>query len=318
MVNETDYRFYRVRSTIWFRIAHLDDIARELALYIMTCRHNTILGCYYLPISYICEDLKWFIKKKGAIQIPDVERAAEMLQVLEKENLIKYDYEKQVLLLIEHFDDNPLQNANQVKAAIKCINELPKSPLFRDLKELTRPLVKPFMKPLEERLEKIRCELEGVEYVPIPKIQPEGDGEAPVKKFTFEPVDMELAEYLKDEIKKCNPHAMVPSSLDSWADTIRMLRTIDERPPQMIKKVITWAQEISEFWRPNILSAKTLREKFSKLVSQMVQDVKSKKGVGSGGQSGANTTTGTGRFTGSGRTARPDQGNPNEDHGEGK
>jgi hypothetical protein len=264
-----------------------------------------------LPISYICEDLKWFLRKKGSIQIPDVERAAELLQVLEKEELIKYDYENQILLLVDHFTDNPLQNENQVKSAVKCVNDLPKSPLIKDLKELVRPLLKQFMKPLEERLEKIRCELEGVEYVPIPPLQP---GETPGKKYDFEPVDMEVAEYLKAEIKKCNPHARVPENLDSWADTLRMLRTIDERPYQMIKKVIQWSQETSEFWRPNILSAKTLREKFSTLVSQMVRDVKSGKGEGSGGKSGANTT-GTGRFAGSGRTARSDQNDPNENSG---
>lgn len=136
--------YARVKRRIWHtaRFRELSGGARELFLYIMTCPHGNILGCFVLRPGYAMDDL----------QLTKREQFTKPLQELLDKGLIKYDPKTEIVLDVEHFDKNPLENPNQVKAAISKLEELPKTCLFQDLKLLLEQLCKQFTKPLIERL----------------------------------------------------------------------------------------------------------------------------------------------------------------------
>jgi len=89
----------------------------------------------------------------------------------------------------------------------------------------------------------------------------------------FKPEHMELAERLRDRILKNKPDAKVPTSLNQWADTIRLMIERDNRSLIRIAEVIDWCQQ-DEFWRGNILSAGKLREQFDQLEIKMAEKTK--------------------------------------------
>jgi len=68
------------------------------------------------------------------------------------------------------------------------------------------------------------------------------------------------------------------SSLGQWANTIRLMIERDGRSGQQIALVIDWCQK-DKFWKLNILSADTLREKFDRLELQMTESLKSTRGA---------------------------------------
>ena len=86
-----------------------------------------------------------------------------------------------------------------------------------------------------------------------------------------------LTELLKTLILTNDPKGKVPSDLNKWATEIDKINRIDGRSFAEIEEVIRFCQEDS-FWKTNILSAGSLREKFSKLYLKMQN----------GGQNGAN------------------------------
>lgn len=75
--------------------------------------------------------------------------------------------------------------------------------------------------------------------------------------------EFQLALFLHNEILKNNPEAKEPN-MQTWALHIDYMIRIDNRKPDQIKQMITYAQSNS-FWIPNILSTAKLREKFDTL-----------------------------------------------------
>ncbi|MDG0791940.1 hypothetical protein OMP38_14565 [Cohnella ginsengisoli] len=75
------------------------------------------------------------------------------------------------------------------------------------------------------------------------------------------------AKYLYDQINLHVKEIRKPN-LQNWADDMRKLIESDGREPIHIARVIEWVVK-DTFWSGNILSAKTLREKWDKLVIQM-------------------------------------------------
>jgi phage replication O-like protein O len=88
------------------------------------------------------------------------------------------------------------------------------------------------------------------------------------KIFLFKPEHLELAQNLLDKILKNNPNYRKPKTLDSWANTFRLMVENDCRSPDAIKDVIDWCQKDS-FWKTNILSVDSLRKQFDRLWLQM-------------------------------------------------
>jgi predicted transcriptional regulator len=100
-------------------------------------------------------------------------------------------------------------------------------------------------------------------------------------KYKFEPDHMELAEYLFQRIQDNYPEYKKPS-MDSWANTFRLMIERDNRKYESIKNCIDWVQNHS-FWYKNILSPDKLRKQYDRLVIEAKED-KSKFGLIKGGK----------------------------------
>lgn len=137
------YRHQTVHTRIWHdeKFRELSDDARLLFFYVLTCPHSNLIGLFVLPKPYIAADLGWLPK-----------RLEKPFRELFQKGFIDYDEKTSVIWIRNHLRYNPLDNPNQVKAAIKLIDELPKTRLFQDLAEFLERFGKPFLEPLVERL----------------------------------------------------------------------------------------------------------------------------------------------------------------------
>ena len=78
--------------------------------------------------------------------------------------------------------------------------------------------------------------------------------------------EMGEAEYLWSKIKGNNPEHRKPN-MQQWADDIRKMHELDQRPFDKIHKMIDWSQR-DDFWSTNILSAAKLRAKYDTMAAQ--------------------------------------------------
>jgi hypothetical protein len=101
----------------------------------------------------------------------------------------------------------------------------------------------------------------------------------PASKYKFLPTDLEFAGQMLSDIRRLNPTYKQPN-LDQWANEIRLMREVDNRPEQLIGAVWQWANG-DDFWQTNILSPAKLRQKFDDLL------VKARRQHGRGKQQGA-------------------------------
>jgi phage replication O-like protein O len=85
----------------------------------------------------------------------------------------------------------------------------------------------------------------------------------------------QLSELLYSLILARDPVAKKPN-MQKWAEHIEKLNRIDKRPFQEIREIIEWSQR-DQFWKINIRSADSLREKYPRLRDQMNEEVKKKE-----------------------------------------
>ena len=101
------------------------------------------------------------------------------------------------------------------------------------------------------------------------------------KVFADDSLEIKISQYLFEQIKKNDPKAKEPD-FQKWAEHIDGLLRLDKRTKEEIGAVIQWIQTYKGTngftWKSNILSTKTLREKFTKLWTQMNE---TNKGTGS-------------------------------------
>ncbi len=98
---------------------------------------------FVLSMGYGAEDLKW-----------PTERFAKAFDEVLSQRFIEHDPNTDLILIRNHLKHNPLENPNQVTAALKVLEELPTSPLFALLSAAVERLGKPFLEPLREQLAK--------------------------------------------------------------------------------------------------------------------------------------------------------------------
>jgi hypothetical protein len=96
---------------------------------------------------------------------------------------------------------------------------------------------------------------------PADKIRLDKNKEKSENKFSDD--DLKLSQLIYSKIKSLDSKVKKPN-FNKWADTIRLLREVDNRSQQEIQDTFIWANE-SEFWRSNILSPSSLRKNFTKL-----------------------------------------------------
>ena len=123
-------KFGTVDTGVWkhAEFKSLDDQSKLLFMYLKTCDHQNMIGCFYLPVMYICADLKWSEKKVN-----------ETLSKLFEKGFVMVDEPLEMVFLPKHLAKHPLQNPNQAKGAEKLFNEV--SGKFKHIKELCESLL---------------------------------------------------------------------------------------------------------------------------------------------------------------------------------
>ncbi|WP_312560896.1 hypothetical protein [Anaerospora sp.] len=269
--------YTKIESQFWKdeKMLKLSGDARYLMLYLLTTLHRNMIGCYFLPEPYAYFDLG---------MAP--EQFHKAMSELVRARRVKYDMENHILLIPNYLRFNPLENPNQVKSAIDKLDELPQTQLLQDLYDVVKTIDKQFMKPFTERLQErlpqpVNSNQDTVSsnsiqdsFVPDCAGTSEqgtddtSDTEKKRTKYTYQSEHMRLAEQLKFRILEHKKNFKYPSSLDQWANTIRLMIEQDNRSVREIETVIDWCQK-DVFWQSNILSADKLREKFDQLQGKM-------------------------------------------------
>lgn len=124
MAQDSKTRYYRVSPKVWrhAKKAGWGDRETLLALYLLTCPHRNMAGLYYLPREYMQADLGW-----------DAGSLRGALDALWRDDFVRYDDDAQVVLILNALAYDAPDNPNQIKAAMKQLEELPETPLLTAL-----------------------------------------------------------------------------------------------------------------------------------------------------------------------------------------
>lgn len=106
----------KVYSTFWSsQTTHsLSDDGKLLALYLMTCSHNTIAGVFRLPDGYVAEDIGW-----------DNERVKKGFAELLSNGFANRCETTKWVWVVKHLEWNKPENPNQRKSAAKIALSVP-------------------------------------------------------------------------------------------------------------------------------------------------------------------------------------------------
>lgn len=189
----------KVWNTSQFRALSQD--ARELFFYLTTCPHGNMLGIFVLRPGYALDDLQWGTDRK---------RFAKGLAELLEQGLFEYDSKNEIILDREQIEKHPPENPNQVRAAIKLINSLPKTPLFQSLKLLVEQLGKQFLEPLAKQLgerfgKPVTETVTETETVTVTEERIGGKPPKRTHKIFSIPSVQEISEYCKQRKNNINP-----------------------------------------------------------------------------------------------------------------
>ncbi len=86
---------------------------RMLALYLMTCTHGNMIGCFRLPNAYAAEDLKW-----------DADRVSKGFDELYRKGYAYRCSTSFWVVILRHLKWNKLENPNVGKAAAKLFDAI--------------------------------------------------------------------------------------------------------------------------------------------------------------------------------------------------
>jgi hypothetical protein len=114
----------------------------------------------------------------------------------------------------------------------------------------------------------------------VERLSPEGKGKEEEgkrkRKSDAEASDAPLCELLADLIASNDPDGKRPTVTQRWRDAEDRMLRLDERKPEEAKRLIEWTQR-DEFWRGNVLSMPTFREKYGQLYLAAVKDAAKQK-----------------------------------------
>lgn len=146
-------RYAKVHSRFWIEadIKALGRDARELYLYLISSPHSNMAGYFYLPISYVVEDLE---TDEG---FPNgFETVRKGFQTLIQSGKISYDQTTKVVLLRNFFAWDPPQNPNQVKGILGAVAEVPQSLLLPEFVACAKQHLPAYGNQFETLLERFR------------------------------------------------------------------------------------------------------------------------------------------------------------------
>lgn len=265
----------KIKTSIWRsdKFQSLTDHTDQLFyFYLHTCPHVNSVGCFVLPLGYAVEDLGW-----------EKSRIDRAIEALSEALLIAYHKPSKTLRIIDYLTHDPISNGNHAKGAVKIAMGLPDSPekliVFNELAssrfverdtltekiealsiDLSKGLSDPYRTPEPEPYPYPEPERPGLALV-----EPDNNPEPPIQKFT--PEDFRLAEWIFEGVLAVAPKTK-PPNLDTWADTIRLMRERDNRDHREIAAVFKYANQ-NAFWSANILSPSKLRDQFAQLDAHM-------------------------------------------------
>lgn len=147
--------YQRVYADVWDQ--PWDQDVRYLAFYLMTCQHRVTEGLYRLPQPYVWADLNW-----------SPQRFEEAFGELIDDGFVEYDAKAQVILLPGALVLQQPANPNNVKAALKAIERLPKTHLLQRFYGLAERFAKPLAEGLAERFAERLAEPIGNSPSPAP------------------------------------------------------------------------------------------------------------------------------------------------------
>jgi len=106
----------KVYGTFWSsQTTHtLSDDGKLLALYLMTCSHNTIAGVFRLPDGYVAEDIGW-----------DSARVQQGFVELLAKGFANRCATTKWVWVVKHLEWNKPENPNQRKSAAKIAQSVP-------------------------------------------------------------------------------------------------------------------------------------------------------------------------------------------------
>lgn len=100
--------------------------------------------------------------------------------------------------------------------------------------------------------------------------EPITNNQKPIKNKKHTSDDLAIAEFIFEGVLRLNPDHKKPS-LETWAESVRLMRERDTRSVDEIRNLFTWANQ-HRFWAKNVLSPDKLREKFDQLTIQRNQE----------------------------------------------
>ncbi len=128
-----DYGVVRVRFWDWAKRKSLNAEERELALYLLTSPHGNSLGCFRLPMAYLCDDLG-----KGSDTVTQTVSRLSEIGFLERDEETGWTW---IIGFLEH---NPIPNRNVGKAVEKQLDAVPPEVSFyRRMVEALRSVATP-------------------------------------------------------------------------------------------------------------------------------------------------------------------------------
>lgn len=141
-------KFTKVSPALWNspRFKGLASAEARLAyMYLLTCSHQNITGCFWLPDGYACNDLRW-----------DVEQYKTARDELQLAGLILFNQDEEFVWIERWFQHNPPMNNAHL---IGVQNEIENIPCER-LKEVCIQSLEAFLKAKEAKNKKEKARKE--------------------------------------------------------------------------------------------------------------------------------------------------------------
>lgn len=88
----------------------------KVAVYLLAGPHTNVLGSFYVPVAYICDDLH--LLRKSVVKA---------IAHLDRVSFLKYDVSTRYALILSLRASGALQNPNNLKCAIRELSQMPDS-----------------------------------------------------------------------------------------------------------------------------------------------------------------------------------------------
>lgn len=242
-------RYRKIDPRIWNdeKFRAMSDNGKLLFFLLLTHPHMTSLGAMRGTLAGLGAELGWSEK---------VFRQA--FQEAFSRGLVKYSEIAAFIWLPNFINYNKPENPNVFKSWESSFDLIPecelKNELIQSVKDFAKDLSKAFQDALPE-----------VFRTPL-LIQEQEHKQEKKEPANFSEEDFSLVHEMYESLVRINENHKKPD-LNTWANTIRLMREKDKRTHNEIRSLWLWVNN-HEFWQSNILSPNKLRAKWDQLLIQ--------------------------------------------------